>query len=162
MAQWEKFDYIFSFNKKYSYDSKTVDQIISNRRSLEGQLFADRLLGLLGIKGGTLFFCSLVYSRFNFIFLGIPWLIIYLSTVTKVYPPKSNADLRSLVDHIVASELDIHHKQALVYYLLKDCRNALGAAADFASSCHLPEKYRLFIEGIWHMDRLDFRVCLPV
>ncbi|KAJ5396759.1 hypothetical protein N7509_004872 [Penicillium cosmopolitanum] len=131
MAQWEKFDHIFSFNKKYSYDSKTVDQIISNRRSLEGQLFADRLLGLLGIKG-----------------------------VTKVYPPKSNADLRSLVDHIVASELDIHHKQALIYYLLKDCRNALSAAADFASSCHLPEKYRLFIEGLWHMDRLDFRAAI--
>ncbi|KAJ5572904.1 hypothetical protein N7450_009888 [Penicillium hetheringtonii] len=131
MAQWEKFDHIFSFNKKYSYDSKIVDQIVANRRSLEGQLFADRLLGLLGIKG-----------------------------VTKVYPPKSNADLRSLIDHIVASELDIHHKQALIYYLLKDCRNAPNAAADFASSCHLPEKYRLFIEGLWHMDRLDFRSAI--
>jgi len=52
MAQWERFDHIFSFNKKYSYDSKIVDQIVANRRSLEGQLFADRLLGLLGIKGG--------------------------------------------------------------------------------------------------------------
>lgn len=60
MAQWEKFDHIFNFNKKYSYDSKTVDQIISNRRSLEGQLFADRLLGLLGIKGGKIFRCSAV------------------------------------------------------------------------------------------------------
>lgn len=70
MAQWEKFDHIFSFNKKYSYDSKTVDQIISNRRSLEGQLFADRLLGLLGIKGGTSSVCSPVYSRFNSIFPG--------------------------------------------------------------------------------------------
>lgn len=86
-------------------------------------------------------------------------LTIHFSAVTKVYPPKSNADLRSLVDHIVASELDIHHKQALIYYLLKDCRNALGAAEDFASSCYLPEKYRLFIEGLWHMDHLDFRVC---
>lgn len=54
MAQWEDFNLIFSFNKKYSYDSKTVDQIVSNRRALENRLFADRLLGLLGIKGGKL------------------------------------------------------------------------------------------------------------
>ncbi|KAJ5115829.1 hypothetical protein N7456_000177 [Penicillium angulare] len=128
MAPWEDFNHIFSFNKKYHYDAKVIEQITSNRRALENQLFADRLLGLLGIKG-----------------------------VTKVYPPKTNADLRSLVDHIVASELDIHHKQALIYYILKDCRSAPEAAASFARSCHLPEKYRLFIEGLWNMDRLEFR-----
>lgn len=53
MAQWEDFNHIFSFNRKYSYDAKVVDQIISNRKLLENQLFADRLLGLAGIKGGT-------------------------------------------------------------------------------------------------------------
>lgn len=53
MALWEDFDHVFSFNKKYSYDSKVFDQIVANRRALENQLFADRLLGLLGIKGGT-------------------------------------------------------------------------------------------------------------
>lgn len=52
MAQWEDFNHIFSFNRKYSYDAKAVDQIISNRKLLENQLFADRLLGLAGIKGG--------------------------------------------------------------------------------------------------------------
>lgn len=85
-----------------------------------------------------------------------------LSTVTKAYPPKTNADLRSLVDNIVSSELEIHHKQALIYYILKDCRNHPDAASHFAQSCQLPEKYRLFIEGLWHMDRLEFRVrcCL--
>lgn len=53
MAQWEDFSHIFSFNKKFSYDTKVVDQIISNRKALENQLFADRLLALAGIKGGT-------------------------------------------------------------------------------------------------------------
>jgi hypothetical protein len=52
MAQWENFSHIFSFNKKYSYDAKVVDQIASNRKALENQLFADRLLSLAGIKGG--------------------------------------------------------------------------------------------------------------
>ncbi|KAJ5153074.1 uncharacterized protein N7482_009552 [Penicillium canariense] len=128
MAQWEDFNHIFSFNKKYSYDAKVVDQILSNRKALGNQLFADRLLGLAGIKG-----------------------------VTKVYPPKTNADLRSLIEHIVSSELDIHHKQALIYYILKDCRSAPDTASQFAQECHLPEKYRLFIEGLWNMDRLEFR-----
>lgn len=52
MAPWDDFDQIFAFNKKYSYEPKVVDQILSSRRALENQLFADRLLGLLGIKGG--------------------------------------------------------------------------------------------------------------
>lgn len=88
--------------------------------------------------------------------------LFFSVAVTKVYPPKTNADLRSLVAHIVSSELDIHHKQALIYYILKDCRGAPDAASHFAQDCHLPEKYRLFIEGIWNMDRLEFRVCLSV
>ncbi|CAG7958356.1 unnamed protein product [Penicillium salamii] len=127
MAPWESFDQVFAFNKKYSYEPKVYDQILSNRRSL-GQLFADRLLSLFGIQG-----------------------------VTKVYPPKNNGDLRALFNHIVPSELDIHHKQSLIYYILKDCRAAPEAPAQFAQQCHLPEKYRLLIEGLWHMDRLDFR-----
>jgi superoxide dismutase len=81
-----------------------------------------------------------------------------LSAVTKVYPPKTNADLRALFNHIVPSELDIHHKQSLIYYILKDCRAAPEASSQFSQQCHLPEKYRLFIEGLWHLDRLDFRV----
>lgn len=55
--------------------------------------------------------------------------------------------------------MDIHHKQALIYYILKDCRAAGDAASQFARRCHLPEKYRLFIEGLWNLDRLEFRVC---
>lgn len=78
--------------------------------------------------------------------------------MTKAYPPKTNADLRSLFEKIVSSELDIHHKQALIYYILRDCRSTPDAATQFAKTCYLPEKYRLFIEGLWHLDRLEFRV----
>lgn len=52
MAPWLDFDAIFSFNKNVVYDGKVIEQIISNRRALENQLFADRLLGLLGVKAG--------------------------------------------------------------------------------------------------------------
>ncbi|KAF9891741.1 hypothetical protein FE257_003222 [Aspergillus nanangensis] len=128
MAPWDDFDTIFHFNKNFAYDGKLIEQILSNRRALENQLFADRLLGFAGVKG-----------------------------VTKLYPPRSNADLRTLVTQVVSSELDIHHKQALIYYILKDCRTAGDAASQFSRRCHLPEKYRLFIEGLWNLDRLEFR-----
>ena len=59
MAPWEDFDSIFQFNKDFSYDGKLIEQIISNRRALEDRLFADRLLGLLGVKAGS----SLCSSR---------------------------------------------------------------------------------------------------
>ncbi|KAA8647212.1 hypothetical protein EYZ11_006841 [Aspergillus tanneri] len=128
MAPWDDFDAIFYFNKNFVYDGKVIEQIISNRRALENQLFVDRLLGLAGVK-----------------------------TVTKLYPPRSNSDLRLLVDQIVSSAFDIHHKQALVYYILKDCRAASDAATQFSRRCHLPEKYRLFTEGLWHLDRLELK-----
>lgn len=52
MAPWDDFDAIFGFNKNVVYDGKVVEQIISNRRALDNRLFADRLLGLLGVKAG--------------------------------------------------------------------------------------------------------------
>ncbi|KAL4942462.1 hypothetical protein BDV06DRAFT_192047 [Aspergillus oleicola] len=128
MAPWEEFDSIFYFNKNFTYDGKVIEQILSNRRALDNQLFADRLLELLGVPA-----------------------------VTKLYPPISNSDLRTLIRHIVSSELDIHHRQSLIYYILKDCRAPSDAATQFARKCHLPEKYRLFIEGLWNLDRLEFK-----
>ncbi|KAL3468505.1 hypothetical protein BJX64DRAFT_295742 [Aspergillus heterothallicus] len=128
MAPWEEFDTIFHFNKNFTYDGKVIEQILSNRRALENQLFADRLLELLGVQA-----------------------------VTKLYPPISNSDIRTLIRHIVSSGLDIHHKQSLIYYILKDCRAPSDAATQFARKCHLPEKYRLFIEGLWNLDRLEFK-----
>lgn len=130
MAPWEDFDTIFSFNKNFTYDGKVIEQILSNRRALDNQLFADKLLELLGVQ-----------------------------SVTKLYPPISNSDLRTLIRHIFSSELDIHQKQSLIYYILKDCRAPSDAATQFARKCHLPEKYRLFIEGLWNLDRLEFKVC---
>lgn len=52
MAPWDDFDTIFYFNKNFTYDGKVIEQIVANRRALENQLFADRLLGLLGVKAG--------------------------------------------------------------------------------------------------------------
>lgn len=77
---------------------------------------------------------------------------------SRAYPPRSNQELRNLYKQIISSTSPNHHKQSLIYYILRDCRNAGDSAAQFARDCYLPEKYRLFIDGIWHLDRLDFRV----
>ena len=53
MAPWDDFDSIFYFNKNFTYDGKVIEQILANRRALENQLFADRLLRLAGVKAGT-------------------------------------------------------------------------------------------------------------
>lgn len=151
MAPWEEFDAIFHFNKNFTYDGKVIAQIIKNRGALENQLFADRLLELLGVQSGTY---SSASSNSNPVSRTNNANII----VTNIYPPVSNSDLRALIRHIVSSELDIHQKQSLIYYILKDCRAPGDAAAQFARKCHLPEKYRLFIEGLWHLDRLEFKV----
>lgn len=52
MATWESFDAVFYFDRNYAHDKKTLDRIVANRRSLQNQLFIDRLLQLMGVKPG--------------------------------------------------------------------------------------------------------------
>jgi hypothetical protein len=52
MASWEDFNATFSFNKHVCYDVKTIDLLVSSRRTLENALFLDRLLKILGIETG--------------------------------------------------------------------------------------------------------------
>ncbi|KAL1993947.1 hypothetical protein VTN49DRAFT_2616 [Thermomyces lanuginosus] len=131
MAPWEQFEATFQFNRNIAYDKKTVDQILANRRALENQLFIDRLLGLLGVKG-----------------------------VQQAYPPKTNQDLRNLYRQIVSSSFPSHHRQAVIYYLLRDCRAPGDAILQFTRRCYLPEQYEMFIHGLWYLDRLEFRRAL--
>ena len=41
---------------------------------------------------------------------------------TKLYPPKSNQDLRKLFDTVLNASAPDHQKHALIYYILKDCK----------------------------------------
>ncbi|PGH19309.1 hypothetical protein AJ80_04062 [Polytolypa hystricis UAMH7299] len=133
MAPWEDFDATFAFKRDLSYDSRLIEQVVSNRRALENVLFVDRLLKAINIKAAS-----------------------------KVYPPRSNGTLRQLFQQIVTSSSPNHHKQSLIYYILRDCRNAGDGdpSLQFARKYCLPEKYRLFTEGIWHLDKLEFRKAL--
>ncbi|CRG91050.1 putative protein ely5 [Talaromyces islandicus] len=131
MATWETFDAVFYFDRNYAHDKKTLDRIVANRRSLQSQLFIDRLLQLMGVK-----------------------------PVQELYPPKTNRDLQTLYKQILASPFPDHQKQAVIYYLLRDCRGSNEAISHFTRGCFLPDKYQLFIDGIWHLDRLEFRRAL--
>ncbi|KAI9739721.1 MAG: hypothetical protein M1834_006440 [Cirrosporium novae-zelandiae] len=131
MNQSLEFEVVFCFNPNYQYDQKTIETISSNRRALE-QLFFDRLLQVLGVKE----------SR-------------------SLYPPRTNALLRDLHNAIVTSSAQVHHKQALLYYILRDCRSKHpDVDKSFIQQQYLPERYRIFIDGIYYMDTFDFKKAL--
>ena len=78
---------------------------------------------------------------------------------SKLYPPRSTQDLKNLHGLIVSSESPDHHKQSVLYYMLKDGSHSNGQAAqNFAQVSYLPENYKIFIDGIWYLDRLKFEV----
>lgn len=84
-----------------------------------------------------------------------------LSPAQKVYPPKSHSHLKELFKLVVASPSPSHHRQSLVYYLLRDFStspDSRDSHLKFARQCYLPEKYRLFVDGLWYLDHLDFQV----
>lgn len=52
MDEFEDFESVFSFEPDYTFDHKIVEVILANRRTLENELFFDRLLRVLGIRQG--------------------------------------------------------------------------------------------------------------
>ncbi len=80
--------------------------------------------------------------------------------VTKFYPPKTNRDLRNLWQTVVKSAAPDHQKQAILYYILKDCRNLNNAGEHFSRKVWLPEKYKLLVSGLWELDRCHFSIAL--
>ena len=61
--------------------------------------------------------------------------------------------------------MSIHHKLSVFYYLLLDFDEGLGlqgrssAADSFATRSGVPDKYQIFMQGLRHMDRHEFKVC---
>jgi hypothetical protein len=52
MYDWLNFDVVFQGKLDYSYDEKTVNAILKNRKELGGTLFFDRVWSNLGLKDG--------------------------------------------------------------------------------------------------------------
>jgi hypothetical protein len=80
----------------------------------------------------------------------------------KFYPPKSNSELRNLHKAVVESAGEDHHKLSVLFYILLDFDAPTGRrdySTTFERNSFLPEKYQIYMKGLWHMDQLEFEVC---
>lgn len=83
-------------------------------------------------------------------------------SIGKVYPPKNDNGVRQLHQQICESNMSMHHKLSLIYYVLLDFDTVEGQASlseTFASASSMPQKYEIFMKGLWYMDGLEFSVC---
>lgn len=145
MEEFEEFSVVFGGDIDLAYDHKTIEKLLKNRRLLESILFFDRLLGALGIKDGVYEQRPCIQQTKRL-------------SASQLYPPKSNEDLRILYDSITSAPAQNHHKHSLVYYILKDLKLRNRDPETFATRVYLPERYRIFIDGIWYLDRLVLEV----
>lgn len=54
-----------------------------------------------------------------------------------------------------------HHKLSVLFYILLDFDAPSGrrdCSTAFERSSFLPQKYQIYMKGLWHMDQLDFEV----
>lgn len=85
------------------------------------------------------------------------------SVAHKSYPPKTNRDLHKLHETIVTSPIETHTKLSALYYILLDVdlhNKNVTASNTFATLSSLPERYRIFMTGIWYLDRCNFSEAL--
>ena len=83
----------------------------------------------------------------------------FSSLVSDLYPAESHRNLRLLHEKIISSSSPDHHKHSALYYLLKDLQKySHQSPRDFANASYLPGKYKIFVDGIWQLDRFEFEV----
>ncbi|KAI5859845.1 nuclear pore complex assembly-domain-containing protein [Durotheca rogersii] len=134
MNNLSQFDHIFGSLEPFPYNRVFVQQLEVCRRSLEGSLFIDRVLRALN-----------------------------LSKAVSHYPPKNEASLRQLYNYVYDSQdVALHHKLAIIYYLLLDLDDRRGdsQAQSYAEHSGLPPRYQIFMKGLWYMDAQKFDIAL--
>ncbi|KAI0475681.1 nuclear pore complex assembly-domain-containing protein [Xylariaceae sp. FL0804] len=151
MVDFSDFDRLFGSMSPFPYNKASVQKIESCRRELDGTLFIDRVLKALN-----------------------------LSQATAHYPPKNEKALRQLHQQICESpNITVHHKLSVFYYLLLDIDNSSAAGAggssdganksigssrrradSFAAGAGVPDRYQIFMQGLWHMDARSFGAAL--
>jgi hypothetical protein len=76
------------------------------------------------------------------------------------YPPRTNQDLRNLHARIIQSSATEEQKLALIYYILRDCRQIPNAESNFARRVYLPKRWQLLMAGLWELDHTQFSRAL--
>ncbi|KAF3068184.1 Protein ELYS [Trichoderma lentiforme] len=133
MIEYTDYQKVFPPGAQMPYDRKRIHEIEARRKELGGQLFIDRVLKALGISK------------------------------SKVYPPKNDNGVKQLHQQICESNMSMHHKLSLIYYVLLDFDTVEGQASlseTFASASSMPQKYEIFMKGLWYMDGLEFSTAL--
>lgn len=125
---------IFGSLDPFPYNRAFIQQVDATRRGFDGSLFIDRVLKALNLSG-----------------------------TSSPYPPRNEAALRKLFEHICDStNATVHHKASVVFYLLLDIdeRNGVSHAQYIAEQLNIPENYKIFMQGLWYMDNQKFDVAL--
>ncbi len=154
MLDYTQFQQVFPANLRSPYDRKLQQDIDGHRKTLSGVLFIDRVLRALGIaKGVPHVKCPEKAPR-----------RLTRPDSAKVYPPKTDNALKQLHQSVCDAGVSTHHKLSLFYYVLLDFDGANGApyiSQEFIAASSLPANYQLFMQGLWHMDHLEFSVRHP-
>ncbi|KAI1117896.1 nuclear pore complex assembly-domain-containing protein [Nemania sp. NC0429] len=133
---YSQFDRVFGPMSPFPYNRTVAVSIETARRSLEGSLFIDRVLKALN-----------------------------LGQALGNYPPKNENALRQLHQHICdTNNITPHHKLSILYYLLLDIDGRSGdgdsKAELFAARAGIPDRYQIFMKGLWFMDTRNFELAL--
>ncbi|KAF2665088.1 hypothetical protein BT63DRAFT_459707 [Microthyrium microscopicum] len=125
------FDDVFGLVGKNHYPTHLVGPVHAAQEELDAPLYFHRLLDVLNLK-----------------------------TSSKLYPPKNAKEFRTLHQHIAEASCQTIQKQALLYYLIKDCcvvAKDNSAADAFQKAACLPKKYWFAMQGLWCLDKLNFK-----
>ncbi|KAK0381613.1 hypothetical protein CLIM01_00979 [Colletotrichum limetticola] len=132
MFDYTNFDHVFGA-EQFPYDRKSVQEIDTYRKSLDGALFIDRVLKALGL------------------------------TKSKTYPPKTENALRTLHQQLCEATMSTHHRLSIFYYILLDfdaSQTRSQASSKFAVTSGVPKNYQIFMKGLWLLDHQQFEKAL--
>lgn len=124
------FEAVFHSKPDYSPDAKHADAALKHRKEFGGKLFFDHI-----------------------------WETLKLQNAGKVYPPRSNAELKNVWKKILDAAASEEQRLALQYYLIRDCRNS-NLEKVFLQKTYLPEKWQWLVTGLWEVDHCQFSRAL--
>ncbi|KAJ8120796.1 hypothetical protein O1611_g10272 [Lasiodiplodia mahajangana] len=136
MMDYSQFERVFGTMHPFPYSRPVTLSIDKSRKSFDGSLFIDRVLKALN-----------------------------LGQVANSYPPRNEAGLRQLHQNICETHnINLHHKLSILYYLLLDIDGRSGdgdsKAETFAAHAGIPDRYQIFMKGLWLMDTRNFELAL--
>ncbi|KAM5345890.1 hypothetical protein ACJ41O_011751 [Fusarium nematophilum] len=133
MFDYSNHHHVFAAGVPNPYDRKYQHEIETCRKSFDGTLFIDSVLRAVGISKA------------------------------KVYPPKTDNALKQLHQQICEASMSTHHKFSIFYYILLDFDQTSGRdsiSEAFVEASGMPQKYQIFMKGLWYLDKQEFSRAL--